>query len=408
MKNEQPKLRWRRIIGILILLVAAGEGISQALIYKWAGTPYRTLSLYRFSPYGLARNNPDTTSPGFQINPNGFRNVGTYSRQKPENTLRVLMLGGSTLYSVSGETVPEGEGRVDSSSTIAQYLEQILEADPALGSLDVEVINAAVNFNRIVEVSVGYVTEWAYWDSDVVVVMGSANNFTFPPRGEIEARRFMIQAPHPWAMEFERRVNRHDFYSFVEKSVLTLEHYFASAALAKKLSEKIIQVAFTESADVSRRFGFTATTSSQPLADFEEYDLYIDEYLNYADAMVSVAKRRGQRMGFFWEYFLAHLGGLKPLSPYENSVYQTLGPRRTPEDRAFDFYARDKVAAYCQENGLDFVDVLPSLRSHEETVYADFLHYTREGNRFMARGIYEQMKPQFHRAAKVLLEDEVP
>src|SRR5204862_2439413 len=132
------------------------------------------------------------------------------------------MLGGSTLYSGITSTHISGAERVDSDATIAQFLEQELRQDPALSGLNVEVINAAVNFNRIVEVSGGYLAEYVHWQPDVVIVFGSANNFRFAPRrGEIRAHRFGIQEPHPWALEFERQANETSLAALLERAMRT-------------------------------------------------------------------------------------------------------------------------------------------------------------------------------------------
>ena len=92
--------------------------------------------------------------------------------------------------------------------TIAQYLQQRLSDDPALAGLKVEVINAAVNFNRIVEVSAAYIAEWVFWNPDLVLVFGSANNVggRLPPKDLIQERVFNIQSSHPWLVEHERTV----------------------------------------------------------------------------------------------------------------------------------------------------------------------------------------------------------
>src|SRR6266550_2858135 len=100
-ESLQP-IRWHRIWGLLLLSFLVIELVSQVFVYRWAGERFRTFEKYHWSAYGLVRNNPELTSPEFKINANGFRNARTLTREKPPNTLRVLMLGGSVLYSGLG------------------------------------------------------------------------------------------------------------------------------------------------------------------------------------------------------------------------------------------------------------------------------------------------------------------
>jgi hypothetical protein len=44
------------------------------------------------------------------------------------------------------------------------------------------------------------------------------------------------------------------------------------------------------------------------------------------------------------------------------------------------------------------------LKTNRETLFIDYLHYTKEGNRAMARFIHEQMRDTFRRRAQMLRE----
>lgn len=57
------------------------EITAQIVVLAFAGKPFRSLSFYRWSAYGLVRNNPDLTSPAFVINRNGFRATRTTTRR---------------------------------------------------------------------------------------------------------------------------------------------------------------------------------------------------------------------------------------------------------------------------------------------------------------------------------------
>src|SRR3990172_1568332 len=105
-------IRWRRIVGVVLLLGLLAEGASQLVVFLCVGERYRTFAPYVWSPYGVVRNNPRLTSPQFKIDASGFRALRDYSREKPKRTLRVMMLGGSVLYSGLGGVPQEGVERV--------------------------------------------------------------------------------------------------------------------------------------------------------------------------------------------------------------------------------------------------------------------------------------------------------
>src|SRR5689334_5267680 len=131
--EKQPSLlRWGRVIAAVLIGFFIAEFGAQVVIYAYAGKPFRSLSLYLWSPYGLVRNNPNLTSPAFVINHQGFRATREYTRQKPPNTFRVILLGGSVLYSGIVPNVARltQYGRVSSDQTIASYLEAQLRQDP--------------------------------------------------------------------------------------------------------------------------------------------------------------------------------------------------------------------------------------------------------------------------------------
>jgi hypothetical protein len=401
---ERP-IRWGRIFGLLIISLLVVELASQVYVYFWAGERFRSFHKQVWSPYGLVRNNPDLTLPGFRHNRNGFRNVRDFTRAKPKNTLRVMMLGGSTLYSGIASTHVRGAERVDSDATVAQFLESELLNDPELAGLNVEVINAAVNFNRIVEVSSGYLAEYAHWGPDVVIVFGSANNFnvSMPERGEVYRREYGVQPDHAWKSEFDRAANRRTFLALSEHALLFAEENLAGVALAKKGLTSLIDDAFA----LSRRWSFAGKRqSANTYAGREECDLYIKEYLGYADALVAAARRHDQEVAFFWEYFLRHLGGIRPFSDREQEVYDRIHRGQSREEIDFNFYARDRLAEFCRERGVRFLNPLDVLKTHAGTVFIDYLHYTKEGNQAMARFIYEQMKDTFHRRAGRVREGE--
>src|SRR6185295_19267636 len=184
-----------------------------------------------------------------------------------------------------------------------------------------------------------------------------------------------------------------------------LEDNLASVALAKKGLTSAIDDAFalSQAHSLARK-----PAPPRTYADKEECDLYINEYLGYADAMVATAKRNDQDVAFFWEYFLRHLGDVRPFSERERAVYDKIHQGQSPKEIEFNFYARDRLAEFCHQQGITFLNPLEVLRSYRGTIFIDYLHYTKEGNQVMGRFIYEQMKDTFHRRADRIRKAAAP
>lgn len=390
--DDSRGIRWVRVLAAVLVIAVAAEIGARVFVRAWAGEPFSSLSFYVWSPYGLVRNNPRLTSPKFKINANGFRNVDTYSRAKPADTYRVLMVGGSVLYSgLGGRAFLEGEGRVGSDATMASYLEKRLREDPLLAGKRVEVINAAVNFNRIVEVATSYISEYVFWEPDLVIVCGSSNNFPpLIPRALPNHGASQIRFEHVWRAEFDRIVNDQSFMSWAERSIRALEEHSAAAAVGRRAMSKALDrfVALTS----SRRVSAPPSPPPVPAVDSAETETLFREYAGLADAMIASAKVHDQQIAFFWEYYLVHLPGLKPLTPDEQFLRAAEAPAGEA-DRAFNFRLRDRFAAHLDSAQVPLVDPLAELRASRETIFIDYLHYTRAGNRFMADVMYTQLRP---------------
>lgn len=382
-------IRWTRILCVLLLIAGLVEGAARLYIWFWVGQPYRSTALYRWSPYGLVRNNPDLTSPTFQIDRNGFRNLEDFQRIKPPGTYRVILLGGSVLYAGLSNLFLQEEGRVGSDATIAQYLQKFIAADPEFKDVRVEVINAAVNYNRIVETSASYLSDYVYWDPDLVIVFGSANNFMgMPTAEEIKARTHNVEGDHPWKKEFDRQVNRRDLASLAENALLTASDALASAAMLRKSIEKVLD---SVAAVINRHSLAPPAGKPSHVPSMADEERYFADCAAYSDAMVAVARRHDQDIAFFWEYWLGDLGGIKPMGDRERWLYNQV--RRSPEQIDYANRMHDRWVRNFAAGRVPYVDPIDTLRANGQTLYIDYLHYTRRGNEIMARATFDALRP---------------
>ena len=122
-----------------------------------------------------------------------------------------MLLGGSVLYAGLGGTPLPGVPRVTSSETISQYLEQYLKDAPSCAGKNIEVMNTAVNMNRISELAPAYLNDYINWNPNIIIVGSSLNNFA----GGITASSRLLGF-HAWESEFQRLVNDSGISSTLE------------------------------------------------------------------------------------------------------------------------------------------------------------------------------------------------
>ncbi|HIL80594.1 MAG TPA: hypothetical protein EYG54_04935 [Myxococcales bacterium] len=377
-------------MAILLALCLLTEAAVRVGLASWAGESFQSLSFYRWSPYGLVRNNPSLTSPAFKISANGFRAITEYESAKPEHTFRVLLMGGSVLYSgLGGPARLSNYGRVSSAETIAPFLQEKLEGDPAFADFRIEVINTSLNFNRIVEVSSSYLEEYVHWSPDFVVVFGSINNFKHVRyRGDFEGHKTILQTPHVWRAEFERLVNDTSLSAWLERGWRGAGEHSAALAVASK---GLVKLANKLVGPSQRALAPPSSATPPELESAEESNRYFDLYAFYADAMIAAAQRLEHGIAFVWEPLLADLIGVKALSEEEARIAKIL--QRDSGGMAQFEASRLRFGDFFESQNVPHVDPTERMKTHDQTVFIDYAHYTQGGNEFIADVVYERLRP---------------
>ena len=393
-----------RALAIVLAVLLVAEGVAQLVVYRFSGREFDSLSNYTWSPYGLVRNNPALNSDGFIISRDGFRATRSYCPSKPPNTLRVMLMGGSVLYSGLGgpATLVDAYGRTPSSKTVAPYMEAMLRADPAFRGVNVEVINAAVNFNRITEISGAYLADYLQWRADYIVVFGSVNNFSSVRyNGQFEAGTTDLQKWHPWRSEFERVTNHYDPASMVERVWRMASEHSAAAAIAKKLMEKVAD-RWVATADKLA----PAKPALKPMFESdEERRRYFAFFATHGEAMIAAARNEGTGIAFVWEPVLGDLGGIKRMSAEEVRIYPAVR-RGAAEAKQYND-TRLLMKDWLNRKGVPFVDPTTDIANNPRTLFMDYGHYVPEGHRVVAGVAYRLLRPQLlERAAAIRSAEE--
>ena len=152
-KLSGPHIRWRVKVAAYLLVTcfsfAVLELVSYGYLRVFEGYDGRHLMNYEFDDYKNIRPSPDyTNTRGIYHNSQGFRREEDIPKEKPENTYRIFIMGGSTGYGL-GALSRYGKdkyGLIRNDETIDHYLEQYLKG--RISHKRVEVINAAITSHQ--------------------------------------------------------------------------------------------------------------------------------------------------------------------------------------------------------------------------------------------------------------------
>lgn len=116
-------------------------------------------------PYLLYVHTPNMTVDGYQqTNSLGYRNTD-FTVEKPADTIRIVVLGGSTTF-----MWPYVKNPAD--TWVARFETKL----QAISSKQVQVINAGINYGTSAEALAGYVFRHRYLQPDIVIYHGGGND----------------------------------------------------------------------------------------------------------------------------------------------------------------------------------------------------------------------------------------
>ena len=143
--KSSPLVNIALLLGSVLFFLLVAEGASR-LFYK-----VRWGQLYAIEANAYSLNLGWTTAPGsyknFTINNQGFRRSTGTSLERPDSTVRIFLVGGSTAFGTNGLYTQFNPAPLEMDQTIDAHLERMLGTE-APGT-NFEVINAAVPEYRL-------------------------------------------------------------------------------------------------------------------------------------------------------------------------------------------------------------------------------------------------------------------
>jgi lysophospholipase L1-like esterase len=371
MRKSNLNVRWLKLaasivsVVLVVILLATVEGATWIHHnHKMAGLPTykpRHLNdLYRFY-----RVNPDYRSESVRVNTAGFRNDEEITREKPKNVVRVVMMGGSTVW--GDDAHYPFSGIIDNRETIAAQLEAILNAraqEQKLG-VKVQVLNAGVMGYQLFQNLIYFNHEIAGFHPDLVILMDGHN--------DLDAFKLGLKPYH----------HRND--SAMEESLnhpalLDVFRYFIKYSEGKSL---FIRKTYSYLSELANRQGLRSTLKHfDQSATKTEMEDWMEEYVTTVrrvDASVRIAGARA--------LFVVQLEALgehyKVLTPEESKIQEQWSYYKwlhtVGRDRLIDRMLKAR-----SQYDIWFEDVSDVTKGVTEQVYGDYTHLTPYGGKVVA------------------------
>ncbi len=366
--------RWRVLIVAAVgaVLLEGGARIQQYFDVGLFGgyEPRHLVDFYRFY-----RVNPAYRSKNIRINGAGFRRDEEVTRVKPANTIRVVLMGGSTVW---GEDGPGPQGLIDNRDTIAAHLETALnERASAKGSpLRIEVINAGVVGYMLFQEETYFSTYIADFQPDLVIGMDGHNDLDALQLGLPLYR-------HRNDVIFDRELNRPLAFDVYRQ----LLRYGESKSLFIRRASDLVGGWLNRRALEAWRDRFAEPPSE------ERIRAWLDAYAATVRRFDASVRLAGAAMMFTVQLEVAG-ETRKPLTAIEVAMRDT--------DYAYYRWLhttmRDRLIARMHtlraDHGVWFEDVSDAFQDFRERAYLDYTHLTSPGARAMAGRLAALVEPQ--------------
>ena len=137
-----------KLVAVALAIALSGltlEGFGYLYLRFFDGYDGMHLMNYQFDDYKIIHPTPNySNSKGIHHNAQGFRRDQDTPREKPKDTYRIFLMGGSTAYGLQSLSKygQEKYSVIRNNETIDHYLEEYLR--PRVAGKTVEVINAAI------------------------------------------------------------------------------------------------------------------------------------------------------------------------------------------------------------------------------------------------------------------------
>lgn len=371
---------------LLSIIIALFEGVAYLVIKGKLGefdleTQGGTTMVQSFYQVWEHPANYKSWSGKTEFNNLGFRRREDTAIKKPDNTVRIFLMGGSAAFgsqAMPGSTYLEisGQGEYSNEETITYYLEQKLEAK--YPQKNFEVINAATNWSRLHQQMLHYLRKIRLMEPDLILSMDAYNDSSAMIDGNtwhdtqlIGSERLFSNLKHKISPLFQ---SSYTAYLMAMLVFRTGESFSPDQELVDQYSQVNAPANFEE------QIGQARVELAQDL------NILLREYMNnmrYFDKILDEDKVPHT----FYLQPLTILDDYKALTPVEKAIqgyqYDTLMPSQLLRINFFEGVAQ-AGERLDQAGVLKFESMLDVFDGVEANVYSDYCHFTPKGNELLA------------------------
>jgi hypothetical protein len=365
--SERPsRYRWARHILVLVLLFGVAEVATRVDHYMKLGAlptykPRHVLDFYRFY-----RVNPEYRSRTVRVASAGFRNDEEVTAEKPPNVVRIVTMGGSTVWGEDGAYPPYPA--IDNSQTIAAHLERVLSAEATRrqAPFRVQVLNAGVVGYCLYQNLDYFNHRLAEFRPDLVIAIDGHNDLDALILG-IPQYRHRNEAP------LERALNHPTLFDVLRFGIKYAEQRSlfvrkAHSRLGQAVSEWALQRERSE--------------LGEKRASDLEVETWLNEYVDTVRRLDASVRIAGAHVLFAVQPELAG-ERQKPLTAVEVKMREYWGGQWLHTEVRDRLIARMHEAA--DRYGIWFEDVSDVFRGTADQTYIDYTHLNDLGASLMAK-----------------------
>jgi len=362
--------KWRRLKfwSVVILAFVLVEGAARVHQHYKMGdlTTYKPRHLVDF--YRFYRVNPEYRSATVRVNQAGFRDDEEITTAKPGNVVRVVMMGGSTVWGENGLSQFGDVSSIDNRDTMAAHLETILNKRAAdrHSKIHVQVINAGVVGYLLFQEEIYFSTGITDYKPDLVIAMDGHNDLDALQLGVPLYRHrndgtFDREMNHPLAFDLYREALRYG----ESKSIFVRK-------VSGKVTEYLNQMA------VNAMAGRFTTPPAEP-----EITRWLDAYASTVRRFDAAAHIASTPILFTIQNEMAG-EHFKPLTAEETVMHD----KTYVNYRWLHTAMRDRLIAEMrtlqEQHGIWFSDVTDAFKDDRGQAYIDYTHLSGHGAEVMA------------------------
>jgi len=390
------------LLGVtLLILLFAGVEIAARVRYHRKLGPKSLRPLALRDEFTAWRNNPAYGRVDRHINAQGFRRDQDVSLEKPPNTIRIFITGGSTAYgwTTGWPDISPALQFLYNNQTVDYYLEQ--ELNRAFPSKHWEVVNAASPGYQLNMELAQIEAVLLRYRPDYCILLDGHNDLSSLMKNTSE--NYDPYAATPYTDEFKLVTNPDSFRSLIAFLALWLRNNSAGFRL---MGDHLQSVRNPQPAPKPR---------TREVGDPVRFsDLTAAEQAQFATARGQLAfyPRLARQIERILE-----LDGVKSIFLLQPELFLTRKPLTDQERRMLDYQRRNpalllyalqqlypeigaKMMAAAQQDGFVFQNLMSVFDQTSEQTFSDDCHLTPEGNRIIAERLFQFLKGMFADATK--------